>query len=161
MGKSVLYRITVTIVTFSILLIIADCSGSIKDMDSAAESRPPRVLGGPCEYKQYKGKATIVAVHKKEMPGDAGRSSYDPYEVRFSFFPDEEIEETYGKVEGREYRMMLKNSSYPGPKFLEKYGIEAGKSFDCYLKVIIRGTCTPVLFDFTTIDLSDYFEQER
>jgi len=53
---------------------------------------------------------------------------------------------------------MLKNSGYPGPKFLEKYGIEAGKSFECHLKVIVKGTCTPILFEFPTIDLRDYFE---
>jgi len=155
------YRLKVDILVFAIILTIADCSGSIKRMDLAAESRAPRVLGGPCEYKQYKGKATIVAIRKKEMPENYGRPSYESHEVKFSFSPEEEIKESYGKVEGREYRMMLNNSSYPGPKFLEKYEIEVGKSFDCYLKVIIRGTCTPVLFDFPTIDLSDYFEQKR
>lgn len=130
-------------------------------MDLGAESRAPRVLGGPCEYKQYKGKATIVAIRKKEMPENYGRPSYESYEVKFSFFSEEEIKEAYVKVKEREYTMMLNNSSYPGPKFLEKYEIKAGKSFECYLKVIIKGTCTPVLFDFPTIDLSDYFEQKR
>ncbi len=48
--------------------------------------------------------------------------------------------------------------SYPGPQFLEKYGIGVGKVFDCYLKVIIKGTCTPMLFEFPSIRLDDYFE---
>ena len=130
-------------------------------MDLAASSRVPGVLGGPCEYKQYKGKATIVAIRKREMPENHGRPADESYEVKFSFFSEEEIKEAYGKVEGKEYAMMLKNSSYPGPKFLEKYDIKTGKSFACYLQVIIRGTCTPVLFDFPTIDLGDYFEQRR
>ena len=78
--------------------------------------------------------------------------------LKFSFFSEKEIKEAHGQVKGREYILMLTNSWYPGPKFLEKYRIKVGKSFECYLKVIIRGTCTLVLFYFPTIDLSDYFE---
>ncbi len=130
-------------------------------MDLAAGERAPGVLGGPCEYKRYKGQATIVSIRPKESPENYGRPAEEGYEVKFSFSPEEEITAAYGKVTGREYTMMLKNSSYPGPRFLERYDIKTGKSFDCYLQVIIRGTCTPVLFDFPTIDLGNYFEQKR
>ena len=129
-------------------------------MEPEPEKSAPMVFGGPCEYKEYKGKATIVSICKKELPSGYGGPSYESYEVKFSFSPEEEIEESFAKVEGREFTLKLTNSWYPGPKFLEKYGIEAGKSFDCYLKVITKGTCTPILFDFPTIDLSDYFESE-
>ena len=78
--------------------------------------------------------------------------------VKFSFFTEEEIKEAHGKVEGKEFLLTLANSWYPGPKFLRKYGIEVDRSFDCYLKVITKGTCTPILFDFPAINLSDYFE---
>jgi len=126
-------------------------------MDKPAERR---VVGGPCEYKAYPGRATIVSVQKKERPAKAGASLSAVYEVKFSFTPHEEIEEGYGQVEGKEYLLLLANSSYPGPWFLKKYGIKPGKCFECYLKVITRGTCTPVLFDFPAIDLSDYSESE-
>lgn len=155
------YRLKQGILLFTIILTIADCSGLIRSMDLAAEKSAPRVVGGSCEYKHYKGQATITSIRKKELPEDYAGRSYESYEVKFSFFSEEEIKEAHGQVKGREYILMLTNSWYPGPKFLEKYRIKAGKSFECYLKVIIRGTCTPVLFDFPTIDLSDYFEHKR
>lgn len=153
------YRLKVGILLFTIILTIADCSGLIRSMDLAAEKSAPRIVGGPCEYKQYKGQATITSIRKKEMPENYGGPSYESYEVKFSFSPEEEIEEAHGQVNQREYILMLTNSWHPGPKFLEKYRIKVGKSFECYLKVIVRGTCTPVLFDFPTIDLGDYFER--
>ena len=125
-------------------------------MDDSA--RKP-VFGGQCEYKKYSGKAKIISIRKKG-PNNYGGPSYENYEVKFSFHTDEIIKERHGQVEGKEYLLLLDNSFYPGPRFLKKYGIEVGKYFDCYLKVITRGTCTPVLFDFPTIDLSDYFENQ-
>ena len=119
--------------------------------------RSPRVLGGPCDYKTYKGHATITHIAKKEIHR-VSEPPYQSYEVKFIFSPDEGIDEPHGRIEGREYILMLTNSRYPGPKFLEKYGIEAGKSFECHLNVIVRGTCTPILIEFPTIDLRDYFE---
>ena len=153
------YRIKAGVLLFTIIFTNAFCSGS-STVASAAEKSAPRVVGGPCEYRQYKGRAMIVSISKKEMRKKYGEPSVG-YEVKFSFFSEEEIEETYGQVEGRKYILMLTNSRYPGPEFLEKYGIEAGKSFECYLKVITRGTCTPVLFDFLTIDLGDCFEYKK
>lgn len=114
-----------------------------------------RLIGGPCEYTQYKGHAKIISITKKNE-----RESYlhERYEVKFLFIPDQEIKESYAQAEGKEFLLMLSNSSYPGPKFLEKYGIRTEKVFDCNLKVIIKGTCTPILFEFPSIALDDYFE---
>ena len=130
------------------------------------EKQTPPVVGGPCQYKQYQGTATIISIYKKEMAKKArdspyGGPFYQRYKVMFSFSPDQEIEEAWAQVEGRQFLLMLNNSHYPGPKFLEKYGIKQGKTFDCYLKVITKGTCTPVLIEFPTINLSDYFENEN
>ncbi len=125
------------------------------------EKRAERdVVGGPCQYKTYPGRATILSVHKKEGPAKAGGPLSHVCEVRFSFAPDEEIKEGWVQVDGKEHLLLLADSSYPGPEFLEKYGIRPGKCFECDLKVITRGTCTPVLFDFPTIDLNDYRESQ-
>jgi len=120
--------------------------------------RSPSVLGGPCDYKTYKGHATIVHIAKKEIHRAHNLPPYQSYEVKFIFFTDKDIDEPYGRIEGKEQTLMLINSQYPGPEFLEKYGIETGKSFECHLKVIIKGTCSPIIFEFPTIDLRDYFE---
>ncbi|HOO90505.1 MAG TPA: hypothetical protein PLA74_06745 [Syntrophales bacterium] len=123
-------------------------------------SPPMRVVGGQCEYKKYEGRATIVSIHRKEQPDSYHGPAYEQYEVRFTYHSDEAIREEYARIDARESLLLLKNSWNPGPRFLGKYGIEEGVSFDCYLKVIIRGACTPLIFDFPTIDLGDYFENQ-
>ena len=146
---------------FCLIFAITGCGALVSALDLEREETIPRIVGGPCEYRGYRGKATIVSVCKKERDKSRGGHSYENFEVKFSFSPEEEIKESFAKVEGREYTLMLANSWHPGPKFLEKYGIEVGKTFDCYLKVITKGACTPILFDFPTIDLTDYFEKEN
>ena len=125
------------------------------------ESSSRRVVGGPCDYEAYKGQATIISIHRKELPDNYGGPAYEKYEVKFTFHPNEAIQERHGRIEGGEPLLLLQNSWYPGPRFLQKYGIAEGKRFDCYLKVITRGTCTPIIFDFPTIDLADYFENRE
>jgi hypothetical protein len=114
-----------------------------------------RVVGGQCDYKRYEGHARVISITKIV---DSISYSRERYEVKFVFIPDEEIKESFAQIEGREFLLMLGNSSYPGPKFLEKYGIEVGKVLDCHLKVIIKGTCTPILFEFPSVRLDDYSE---
>jgi hypothetical protein len=127
----------------------------------AMDERPERhVVGGPCQYKAYPGRAAILSVQKQEGQTQAVAPAADAYEVKFSFTPDEKIKEDWVRVEGKEHQLLLANSTFPRPGFLKKYKIEPGKCFECYLKVITRGTCTPVLFDFPTIDLSDYSGNE-
>ena len=142
-----------------VILSIPGWGDWICAMDVETKRPAPRMGGGPCEYTIYKGIARIISVQKKEMPKGYGGPSHESYEVKFSFFTEEKIQEPHGRVEGREYILKLTNSWYPGPKFLRKYGIEVDRSFDCYLKVITKGTCTPILFDFPAINLSDYFEK--
>jgi len=114
-------------------------------------------VGGPCEYKQYAGKAKIMSITPKT--GHAyDLYFYQAYEVKFSFIPDQKISEKFARTEGKEYVLLLKNSSYPGPKFIEKYELKTGKILECNMNVITKGTCTPILFDFPSLRLDDYIE---
>ena len=128
----------ITIISACFLFMVFSCSEK-----GQSGSRPP--MGGQCEYKQYKGKAEIVSVTKRP---DAPKE----YEVKFSFHTEEPIQEDFAKAEGKEYVLLLSNSAYPGADFLNRYGIAVGKQFDCYMKVITRGTCTPIRFEFPSID---------
>jgi len=133
-------------------------SGGGAGTPEADERPPPKVGGGPCEYKTYSGHAEILSVRLKKLPKGYPGPPHESYEVRFLFFPDHHIDESYAQVEGKPQILTLTNSWYPGPRFLRKYGIQEGKIFDCHLKVITNGTCTPVVFDFPTIDRGDFFE---
>lgn len=122
---------------------------------SSAYAADEPLAGGPCEYKQYNGRANIISITVKS---EAHNDSHETYRVKFAFTSDQEIQENFAQTEGKEFVLLLNNSNYPGPKFLEKYEIQVGKVFDCHMKVITRGTCTPVVFEFPTIRLDDYFE---
>jgi hypothetical protein len=138
------------------LLILTISLSTLWVFSACAEGKKGELLiGGECEYKRYKGRAEILSVIKKSGPDI---NLQEKYEVKFLFTTDREIKETYAQLEGKEFLLLLSNSSYPGPGYLEKYGIEVGRVFDCYLKVIVKGTCTPVLFEFPFIRLDDYFE---
>jgi hypothetical protein len=135
--------------------------GMVMLAQRGTENSQPRIVGGPCQYKSYPGRAEIVSVRKVERGPVQGGPLYDPFEVKFSFRCDGKIEEPHAQVEGKEHLLTLINSYYPGAKFLQKYGIEVSRVFDCNLMVIQQGTCTPVIFDFPAIDLGDYFELQN
>ena len=122
---------------------------------SSAYAADGPLAGGPCEYKQYKGQAKIISITQKRKPHNY---PHEIYEVKFSFTSDQEVKEKNARTEGKEFVLLLNNSNYPGPKFIEKYDIQFGNVFKCYMKVIVGGTCTPVVFEFPTIRLDDYFE---
>ncbi len=119
-----------------------------------AVDRPHRehVVGGPCDYREYKGQAKIVSVKKRIIKTQTDPSQKDRYEVRFLFHTDQVIQEPYVGVEGKGYLLLKKDASYPGASFLCEYGIEVGKVFPCSMKVITKGTCTPIIFEFPTMD---------
>lgn len=108
------------------------------------ESVKEPLVGGPCDYKHYEGLAKITSINQRADSGNG-------YEVKFSFQSDQEIDEPYAQTEGREFLLLTKNGSYPGATFLEKNGIEVGSVLDCTLNVIVRGACTPIIFEFPSI----------
>lgn len=81
---------------------------------------------------------------KADLPG--------AFEVMFAFHPQEVIQEEFAKTKDRQWPMVLNDLSDPRENLLKQHGIKPGKRIPCIMKVIIKGTCTPVLFDFPTID---------
>jgi len=122
------------ILSLMLLLILSACG-----MASSSQR-----VGGPCAYKPYQGDAEIISV--TPVKGKA-----EEYEIRFSFHPREKIQEEFARVEGKQWLLVREDFSFPKKDFLQQYGIRKGNRFPCVMKVITRGTCTPVLFDFPTI----------
>jgi hypothetical protein len=119
--------------------------------------------GGPCTYASYEGRAEIVRV--TQTPTSMAQSSviggpgYEGYEVWFRFFLKSGISNrAIEPIAGQEHVFTLHNGWYVGPRYLEKYGIQPGKIYPCIVKLIEEGTCSPVVFEFETIDSRDYFE---
>lgn len=117
--------------------------------------------GGECSYQEYAGHAKIVSVQKTVTPTSYKNPTYESYDIKFSFsFNDTKIDE-FCWIEDKPHTLRLANSWYPGLQFLKKYGIEVGKIFECRVKILTEGTCTPVLFEFQDIYLDDYFEIKK
>lgn len=100
--------------------------------------------GGECTYRPYEGTATVVSVLHREQISSTAETTY---EVRFTFSPHLAVEEPRGRTEGREFLLLLDDSSYPDGPFLEERGIKEGRSFEGLMKVITGGTCSPQLFE--------------
>jgi hypothetical protein len=140
---------------YLLFLIIPFLFAMIEKPSPRAEDKKKEALraGGSCEYHRYEGRAEITSLQKAVDPYKKGVGSF---EVKFRFIPNQEIKESFAQVADREFLLEIRQSSYLSPKQINKYGIQKGRFFDCTLKVIVRGTCTPILFEFPS--LSSYEE---
>lgn len=111
----------------------------------SASPSSKQLVGGPCTYKLYAGKAQIVSVSQKQDNPAA-------FEIKFSFHPKKAIQEEYARVTGKQWSLVMNDFSDPPETFVKKYSIKPGKRFPCNMKVITKGTCSPVIFDFPTLD---------
>lgn len=142
-----------TIVIVGVTIICLPTSCCVAGQGAAVDGK---VLGGPCEYQTYRGKAKIVSINAVQKHLGKNTTAHRRQEVRFVFLPDEEIGQSWVQVEGKAFIMYLTNGRLPDGHFLQKYGIEINRFFECRLKVISKGSCTPIIFDFPAVDLSDY-----
>ena len=117
---------------------------------------------GPRKYVDYPGTATIVSVEKAPDDDPQGRGAAEAgYVVRYAFKPKGTVKEELGRAwltRHPEQEFLLSSGWRPGPKYLEKYGIEKGKAMPATMHVIVMGTSTPVLFDLDGVDATDFFE---
>ena len=130
------------------------------------EGREKMKVGGPCEYVDYAGTATIakmeITTASRQQALSTGGPGYPGCEVWFLFKTDAQISQDWArKVVTRGHLFRLANSWYPGEKYIDKYGIKVGNTYKCILKVITRGTCTPAMFKFPGCKDDDYFESKK
>lgn len=127
---------------WTIIFIVAALPGIGCSMTGSEIARGP-LVGGPCEYRSYPGQAEIVSV----APSAAETGRFD---VKFRFIPDEAVEEPLGKTAlERTFPLLPDREMPPDRAAIERFDIRPGKRLACTLKVITRGTCTPILFDFS------------
>ena len=118
----------------------------------ATPALPQTIVGGPCRYGEFPGKATITAITPRPDPQRS--LPYPGLDVTFTFTPDEPIAGDPLYVPGKTYPLTLAGGRAPGKRFVEKYGLHPGMTLPCQLRLIRQGTCTPVLFEFPGINLA-------
>lgn len=111
---------------------------------------PPTVEGGPCEYVCYKGDAEITSFAQRMERLRSGER--EAYEMKFRFSPQEEVDFDIENWVEREFTEIIYADGPYGQysAFVEKnkQEIKPGKIFPGILRVIVRGTCTPRIFEF-------------
>ena len=123
----------------TILFMMAALPGLGCSMANSETNRGP-LVGGPCEYRSYPGQAEIVSV--TPVAGER-------FDVKFHFIPDGTVEEPLGKSAlERTFPLLSDGEMPPDRAFIEKFDIRPGTRLVCTLRVITRGTCTPILFEF-------------
>ena len=111
------------------------------------------IVGGPCEYVDIPGTATIVSV--TPVSEDAA-PAYDAVEVLFDFVPDDpSAAEKYLFPEWPDsgQKMTLWGGTSLPRQWVQDQGLAVESLHSCIRSEIIEGTCTPVVFSFP--DLSD------
>ncbi len=136
-------------VVFLALPLFLGLIGKSPLLAAGPKREEPRV-GGPCEYHRYEGRAEITSVRKVTGPPD---QRDEKYEVKFRFVPKEAIKESFAQVEGREFLLEINYTSSLTREFIEEHGIKPGRFFDGYLQAIVKGTCTPTLFEFPSLSV--------
>lgn len=126
---------------WTIVFIVAALPGIGCSMTGSEIARGP-LVGGPCEYRSYPGQAEILSVVPSTGAGER-------FEVKFRFIPDGAVEEALGKAAlERTFSLFLDRETPPDRAYIEQFDVKPGRRLACTLKVITRGTCTPILFDF-------------
>lgn len=139
-----------------IFCLVSCAIGVLFLFNRVAAEEIPKMVGGPCTYSEYAGAAKIISIDKLPCPeGTLGKKA-GVFRVRFVFEPHDSIPKPFERLKGKPHDLRLVNGSWPTMGFLRKYEIHVNKELSCCLKVIKKGTCTPVLFDFPTIDRTDY-----
>lgn len=134
---------------------------SWKNANSDTTNGSP-LVGGACDYDYYPGQCKITKVEQttesKRQGTEVGGPGYPGYLVEFSFIPTATDNLNAADYQSDGNSLTLKNSWYMGPRYIADYGIKVGANFTCNFGRIKTGTCTPIIYDFNDIDLTDYFE---
>lgn len=134
------WQLFLVILSMSLIFIIPMLIG-----DALSSTSPKPRVGGPCSHKQYRGEAQIISINP--IPKESGS-----YEIKFFFHAKETILEEFARPEDRLWSLLQKDFRSPQESFIKKYGIKIGKRYPCTMNVATKRVCTPVLFDFPTID---------
>ncbi len=152
----IINRLFYIIFLISIITVIPACNDNDEGADNSGDGD---IVGGPCEYNEIIGTAVITSIVDAD-PGNYNCDN-DPVEVIFNFTPDNpDAGDGYRFPDTSDTNQTLTigGGMNPPEEYMTIKGITAGSSHACIRKEITSGTCTPVIFEFSAIDLTDYAE---
>ncbi|WP_051261544.1 hypothetical protein [Desulfovibrio inopinatus] len=139
--------------TYARLLLILLCGGIV--FCNTAHAGKSQLVGGPCTYFTTEGVAHILSISPDLS---ASNLPYTAQKILFTYKPQSDAAKTGLHTQNKTFVFTLTNGILPGPRYIARYKLRPGIDIPVHLKTITKGTCTPVVFDFPTLDQSDYFE---
>lgn len=112
--------------------------------------------GGSCNYTEILGVAVITSIQE---PDSGSYNCMNGVKVLFDFTPgDPTAPQRYRFSEWPDTGQSLTVGAGANPaiEWVTSKNITAGNRYRCFRREITTGTCTPVLFEFKTIDFSDW-----
>jgi hypothetical protein len=108
-------------------------------------------VGGPCSYKSTQGTAKIISLNS--AASNSNNCNNNPVVVVFDFIAD-----SPANADAAENNQMLVvgDGKNPPLNYAIAKGLTVGSTHPCTRHNISSGTCSPVVFAFGDVDLSDY-----
>ena len=112
-----------------------------------------RSVGGPCAYEDTPGKAVITAVGGADP--DEANCAREPRAVLFDFIPDKPRTRWRFPNWGTSgQRLTVAGGMNPPASWLRSQKVRVGAELSCVRREIVKGTCTPVVYEFPDLDMA-------
>jgi len=119
---------------------------------SCSSSRVSDPVGGPCTYTSTTGTATIISLNSATSTDN--NCNNNPVEVVFDFTPANPTDANDATDKNR--KLTVGDGKNPPLNYVLSKGLTIGSTHSCTRQIEVSGACTPVVFTFTDVDLSDY-----
>ena len=114
------------------------------------------IVGGPCPYTDFPGTATIRTV---TPDNSIDRNCENDVIIVFDFAPDDSSDVDSYRFPawpdtGRTFDL-ISGGSVPD-RWAEKEGLTPGSEHPCIRREIRVGSCSPLIFEFPDVDITDW-----
>jgi len=114
------------------------------------------ITGGPCQYRDFSGTAMIRSVTPDAA---SGRNCENDVIIVFDFTPDDPGDIDLYRFKqwpdtGRVFDL-ISGGSVPD-RWAQKEGLTPGSEHICIRREIRIGACSPLIFEFPDVDISDW-----
>ncbi len=109
------------------------------------------LIGGRCEYSRIPGKCKITSITTPS--NNENNCIKTPVKVEFKFAPTKSVKFIY--PERNTSSITIADGKNPPQEWVNKNSIKVNKTFSCVKNEEISGACSPVVFEFASLDLTD------
>jgi hypothetical protein len=142
-------------ILFCLWLLASLCAACDGSSDGDGSEDPP-IIGGPCNYLDIQGTASIVSMG---VPAPDDNNCNHAVEVIFDFTPDDpSAADDYllPNWSDKGQHLTVGDGKNPPKEWVLGQGLTPGTEHRCVRSEITDGACTPVVFSFPDIDFSGW-----